>query len=225
VNLVLARLGYPKLQEMPAETGQQVSSRGAFAALFTPKYLAATISIWLCFVMVMCGWYFVVNWTPKILVDAGLSLDQGISGGVLLSLGGVVGGLTLGYLAARVSVHRLVAAFMLMAAATMALFGQLETNLTLMLAVAFSIGFFLAGSMIGLYAIVPDIYPSPIRTTGTGWALGIGRIGAVTGPYIAGLLIAAGWERSIYYGAMGLPLLVSMVLVLRMGVRAQRPAS
>jgi len=53
-----------------------------------------------------------------------------------------------------------------------------------------------------------------IRNTGTGWALGIGRLGAVIGPYVAGLMIETGWERSLYYFALSTPLLVSLAAIL-----------
>ena len=85
-----------------------------------------------------------------------------------------------------------------------------------MLAVTFLIGVFLAGSMIGLYVIIPDIYPARVRSTGTGWAIGFGRLGAVAGPYLAGVLIAAGWQRYMYYFVLSLPLLIAMVIILRL---------
>ena len=220
VNAVLQRLDHDRIAELPEPAKSNSVSRNALAEIFSRDFIASTFGIWLCFVMVMCGWYFVVNWTPKALVDAGLSLDAGISGGVLLSLGGVIGGLSLGYLAGRFPVNRLVAIFMVLSVSAMAVFGQLEANLTVMLIVAFCIGFFLAGAMIGLYAIVPEIYPPRVRNTGTGWALGIGRFGAVIGPYAAGLLIEAGWERDMYYPALGLPLLLSMLVVLQLRTRA-----
>jgi len=219
VNALLRRLGYPELEQLPERPAE--APRSAVAQLFSREFRSTTFSMWACFLAVMCAWYFVVNWTPKILVDAGLSLDGGISGGLLLSLGGVLGGLSLGFLAAVFRVKRIVALFMLLSVTAMTAFGAMPTELPLMLAVAFLIGFFLAGSMIGLYAIIPDVYPTRVRSTGTGWAIGIGRLGAVLGPYLAGLLIEAGWERSLYYLALSLPLLLAMVIVLRLNTTAR----
>ena len=105
---------------------------------------------------------------------------------------------------------------MLLSVAAMTLFGFLDTNLGEMLTVTFLIGVFLAGSMIGVYVIIPDIYPARIRSTGTGWAIGFGRLGAVAGPYLAGVLIAAGWERYMYYFVLSLPLLIAMLSILRL---------
>src|SRR5204862_5534919 len=80
------------------------------------------------------------------------------------------------------------------------------------------------GSMASLYAIVPLIYPALVRNTGTGLAIGFGRLGAVVGPYLGGLLIAAGWQRLAYYSVLALPVLVSAVAIRgvpRVGVGAE----
>jgi benzoate transport len=215
LNQLLRRLGQPELQQLPDRETDQVKA-GAVGDLFSDELRFNTLSMWACYLAVMCSWYFVVNWTPKILVDAGLSLEGGISGGLLISLGAVMGGLAIGAFSGLFRATRLVALFMTLSVATMTLFGFLETNLAIMLAVTFLIGVFLAGSMIGLYVIIPDIYPARVRSTGTGWAIGFGRLGAVAGPFLAGVLIAAGWERHMYYFVLSLPLLVAMVIILRL---------
>jgi len=62
-----------------------------------------------------------------------------------------------------------------------------------------------------LYAIVPETFPPAIRTTGTGWAMSVGRLGAVAGPSLAGVLIQAGWSRAAYFAALGVPMLLAAV--------------
>jgi benzoate transport len=215
-NDLLHRLGYQPLEELPERESSSGSKGGSVGALFAPSLRVNTVTMWVCFLAVMCSWYFVVNWTPKVLVDAGLSLEGGISGGLLISFGAILGGLAFGLIASWIHAPRLVAIFMLLSVVFMTLFGQLETNLTMMLAVTFVIGFFLAGSMIGLYTIIPDIYPANVRNTGTGWAIGFGRIGAVAGPYLAGVLIAAGLGRSVYYFGLALPLVIAAIFVVRL---------
>ena len=91
----------------------------------------------------------------------------------------------------------------------MAVFGSLSSAITPMLIVTFAVGFFLAGSMISLYAALPDMYPVQIRNTATGWALGIGRLGAVLGPNVAGVLIEAGWGRLALYAGMSVPMFLA----------------
>ena len=223
VNALLVRLGQPELAELPALPRRDAPKTSTVAELFTREFRVSTFGMWWCYLAVMCAWYFAINWTPQILVDAGMSLDSGISGGLLMSLGGVIGGLALGFLSTNFKVRRLVALFMLLSVGFMSIFGSLPANLTLMLLVAFLIGFFLAGSMIGLYATIADVYPARVRSTGTGWAIGVGRLGAVIGPYVAGFLIAAGWQRSLYFVVLSLPLVVAMLLIFRVRTLDENP--
>ena len=164
--------------------------------------------------MVMMSFYFVLSWTPTLLTEAGLNVEQGISGGVLVNIGGVIGGVFLGYFTARFAVTKLVAVFMVMCAVAMVAFGLLISGLTLMLIFGFVIGFFIFGSMIGLYAITPNIYATEIRNTGMGWAIGIGRIGAVVCPLIAGFLRDSGFSGAVCFVVFAVPLFLAMFVVL-----------
>jgi MFS family permease len=91
--------------------------------------------------------------------------------------------------------------------------GALQAGLAVMMTGVLVAGFFLIGCMASLYAIVPRIYPASVRNTGTGLAIGFGRLGAVIGPYLGGLLIAAGWQRFAYYSVLALPVLISALAV------------
>ncbi|MEZ5500695.1 MAG: MFS transporter [Steroidobacteraceae bacterium] len=218
INQLLRRMNMATVTELPPTTAGR-RARASVIEIFDTGFRSRTFAIWICFLMVMSSWYFVVNWTPKILVDSGLSRDAAISGGMLISVGGMLGGLALGWLSTRVRVSLLGAIFMFLAVVSMTAFGQLEVDLTAMLATTFLIGFCLAASMISLYATVPELYPARVRNTGTGWALGIGRLGAVIGPYVAGIVIGAGWERSTYFFALSTPLLISVVALTWLGSR------
>jgi hypothetical protein len=79
--------------------------------------------------------------------------------------------------------------------------------------IALAIGVFLFGSMVGLYAATPILYPAAIRATGMGWAIGIGRIGAILAPVIAGLLVDRGWGANHLYYAFAVPLVLALVSV------------
>lgn len=163
-----------------------------------------------------------LSWTPTLLADAGLRVEEGISGAVLMNIGGIVGGTSLGYLTAKFSAHRLTGFYMVMCAMFMVLFGLLEVSLSIMLMVGFVIGFFVFGSMIGLYSIAPDIYATSIRNTGMGWAIGIGRLGAIIGPSAAGFLLSRGWSGADCFIAFSIPLLIAMVAILLLRTQMNR---
>jgi len=155
----------------------------------------------------------VLSWTPKNLVDLGFTVEQGIFALVLLNLGGIFGGLAFGYFA-RLSSARTLAPYMLFGLfVVIVAFGMVRTGVIAMMAGAFIVGFFLMGSMAGLYIILPYVYPPKVRNTGPGLAIGIGRVGAMVGPYLAGLLIAAGWDRVAYYSVLALPVLISALAI------------
>jgi len=173
---------------------------------------------------VMVSFYFVLSWTPKLLVDAGLRPEQGISGGVLLNIGGIAGALLLGLLAARVGTFRIVAITMVAGSVAIVAFGLLGSERVIAMLLALVVGYFLFGSMVGLYSIIPSVYPTEVRNTGAGLSIGIGRLGAVVSPFLAGLLLQAGWSPSATYLAFAGPLLAAAgataVLGRRHGVAA-----
>jgi benzoate transport len=212
VNAVLRRLGRPPLTTLPDMPREETDTK-AIIGVFEPRFLKSTLLMVLSFFMLMFSFYFVLSWTPKNLVDLGFTVEQGIFALVLLNLGGIFGGLAFGYLAGR-SGARTLASYMLFALFFVIVgFGMLQSGWIAMMAAAFVVGFFLMGSMAGLYIIVPHVYPPQVRNTGTGLAIGIGRVGAMVGPYLAGLLIAAGWDRIAYYSMLALPVLISALAV------------
>jgi MFS family permease len=176
--------------------------------------LRSTVLIWICFFLLMFSFYFALSWTPKLLVSAGLSTQQGITGGVLMNVGGIVGGSVFGILAARMDLGWLTASSMFLTVLAMAAFGYFSSDLTLAFVTAFGIGAFIFGCMAGLYSFAPIVYPAAIRTTGMGWAIGIGRFGAILAPITAGVLLDQGWSPPHLYYAFALPLLIAIVTVL-----------
>ena len=214
VNDLLARLGQAPVAELPqSPRPAEAAAWGSALDLVSSPLRTPTALLWCAFFMVMLSFYFVLSWTPTLLTEAGLRAEQGISGGVLMNVGGIVGGVTLGYLTARFSAHRLTALHMLLCAVFMALFGLLDGNLGVMLVLGFVIGYFIFGSIIGVYSIAPDIYHTAIRNTGVGWAIGIGRFGGILGPAAAGLLLARGWTGAQCFFAFSVPLLIAMIAV------------
>lgn len=223
LNTVLAKMQHEPLRDLPGVPSAAPGSappRNTVAALFQPSLARPTLLLWLAFFLLMFSFYFALSWTPKLLVQAGLSAQQGITGGVLLNVGGIVGGATFGWLASRFDLGRLTAICLVVTAAALAAFGASQSSLGLAFAVAFAIGVFIFGSMAGLYAFAPVIYDARVRTTGMGWAIGIGRIGAILAPLSAGALLDGGWSPPHLYYAYAVPLLVAMAAVLALRRRA-----
>lgn len=200
VNSLLARVKLEPISQLPAtQRSVQESLRSSVGDLFSPTHLRPTLLIWIAFFMVMFGFYFVMSWTPKLLVSAGLTNQQGITGGVLLNLGGIVGASLIGLLASRFKLSRVLTGYLLINAILLAIFVQVTANLSLAFAVVLLIGVFVNGSIAGLYALTPSIYSVDQRVTGVGFGIGVGRCGAILSPLVAGRLIDSSWQPSDLY--------------------------
>lgn len=204
------RLGLEPLHELPIIS---TTSSSSLKQIWDELRLQ-TILLFIAFFMLMATWYFIASWTPKLLVDAGLDIEQGISGGVVLSAGGILGAILLGYLSIDRNVMKVTRNYMFAGAFSLIIFALVSNSLTSIMLIASAMGFFVVGSMIGLYAISPQIYPPSSRNTGLGWAIGFGRFGSVLGPYIVGVLLSMSFTHQDIYILFALPMLVAMISVM-----------
>jgi MFS family permease len=101
----------------------------------------------------------------------------------------------------------------------MVAFAASPNELTLLLVITFMTGFLQQGGFTGLYAVAAKVYPTSIRSTGIGWAIGLGRLGAVAGPAIAGYLIASGLNMSANYYVFAVPMAIGGILAYRLHVK------
>ena len=223
INRLAARLGQPALGELPLIPSTPNAGKGRLAQLLAPESRRTTLLIWLLFFLVMFGFYFVMSWTPKLLVAAGLSAQQGISGGVLLSVGGIFGAALIGALASRWRLTRVLALFMLISAVLLVLFVGSASSVSMALGLGLLIGLFVNGCVAGLYALSPIVYDASVRTTGVGWGIGIGRIGAILSPTVAGVLLDSGWQPLHLYGVFAVVFVIAAIVLLQLrpGTQAQ----
>ena len=184
-----------------------------YKVLLKPQFLANTIYLWIGYFCLMFAFYFVASWTPKMLVDAGLSTIQGVSAGIYLQAGGIVGAIIIGLLASRLKITMLTSAYLMMCVISMLVYGFGNLDLFGLMLCASIMGFFLIGAMIGLYAIAPGIYPASHRVTGIGSAIGLGRIGAIIAPFLGGWILEFGVETSQIVTVFALPLIIASIAV------------
>ncbi|VXC79663.1 Benzoate transport [Pseudomonas sp. 8Z] len=214
VNDLAVRLQQPRLSALPVRPVQVAGSSNPVLRLFEPTLLRSTLLIWLLFFLVMFGFYFIMSWTPKLLTSSGLSVQQGVTGGVLLSVGGIFGATLLGLLSARFALPRVLAAFMLITAVMLLVFTTIGSSYLAALGMGLLIGLFSNGCVAGLYALSPLLYGASIRATGVGWAIGIGRGGAILSPTVAGLMLDGGWQPLELYGWFALVFVAAALLLL-----------
>ncbi|MFI6927086.1 MFS transporter [Nonomuraea spiralis] len=199
LNGLLRAMGQPRLESLPGAPARRASR---IRLLLTPRLRRTTLLIWTGFLVAMSTFYFVSSWTPKLLVEAGLTAGQGIVWGVALNLGGVAGTLLLGLLAARFGIRRLLMVYTLAAAVPLAAFIPAVPLYGLSLALGVLIGVFVNGCVAALYTLALSAYPPEVRATGLGWGVGAGRIGSLASPLLAGGLLDAGWDVARLYLAV-----------------------
>ncbi|OLS63596.1 4-hydroxybenzoate transporter PcaK [Pseudomonas putida] len=226
VNGLLGRMGVEPVEALPTPQALERKSPGqGFATLFSGPLLRSTLLVWAGFFLVMFGFYFVMSWTPKLLVSAGLSNQQGITGGVLLNLGGIVGTSLIGLLAAKYRLSRILVGYLLLNALLLAIFVHFTAHLSLAFVLVLLIGVLVNGCVAGLYALTPGIYAPEQRVTALGWGIGVGRIGAILSPLVAGGLIDAHWQPADLYLLFAGAFLLAALAVRLMRSQAPLPAA
>lgn len=176
-------------------------------ALFSTDYRLRTIALWGAVFFGLMVLYFIVSWIPKLSIQAGLSETNGIYAGALYNAGAFTGTVAMSFLAVRIPLGRLVPAMLIGAGAAMMLFGSLTMSVGATLAVAFLIGVLLQGGYNGVWPLAASVYPADRRATGVGWAIGIGRSGAILGPLMGGYLMKAEVSLPVLFASYCVPLL------------------
>ena len=223
VNRILAKLGKDTLAALPAIGAEDVSQKAGFAPtilkLLAKDQVKVTLILWSTFFLCFAALYFLMSWIPKLMEDTGFSAEVGRQAFFLFNLGGVVGVFLLGLLATRWKLTNVIFLMLSLSAVGMVLFGLYPGRLTLSLSLIFVIGLLQQGGFVGLYAAAAKAYPTDIRSTGIGWAVGLGRSGAVAGPAVAGYLIAAGFDMAANFYIFAIPMAVGGIIAYRLHMR------
>jgi len=223
VNHSLKRLGYagilslPVLVERPARIGR--------GGIFRPELILTTLLVTLAYALHVTTFYFIVKWIPKIVVDMGFTASTAAGVLVWANVGGATGGAVLGVLTHRIGLKALTVTWLLASTAMVTLFGHAHADLAQLSLVCALAGFCTNGGIVGLYAILARVYPTDARAAGTGFAIGIGRSGAVLAPITAGYLFQAEWGLQAVALTMGAGSLLAALAVALLRVPARQLAA
>ncbi len=193
------------------ETG---AARQPVRSLFTAGRANWTVLLWLVtFIALLLG-YFLVNWIPLLLVDAGMDHHQAIMGVVLLNLGGIIGSIILG----RVSDKQgpfgiLTLAYGLGTIAVAGVGLMINSSVSVLLSLIFLVGLCVTGAQLNIVALAANYYPTYMRSTGIGWSMGMGRVGSIVGPTVGGALMALGLVRGQLFYVAAIPAAIACAVV------------
>lgn len=203
------------------QAGAQAPRGVAIGKLFRDGMARDTLLLWAAFFTNLMGIYFLFSWIPTLLVDAGYTVSRATTAAVMFNFGGLIGLVGLGWVVSRFgfAIKHVIAGALLIGSIHVALVGVLVAQLNLMLLAVFVAGIFVLGTQGQLFNLGTSLYPTDVRTTGLGWAVGFGRVGSVLGPLVGGTLILIGLGIPTYFGFFGGLLLMGAVAV--MGVRRE----
>jgi AAHS family 4-hydroxybenzoate transporter-like MFS transporter len=175
---------------------------------FNPVYLfrqglaVITPLVWLLFALNLMGYFFLLSWTPTLLTAAKLPPATAALAGAVLQVGGTVGALSLCWWLQR---HRFLAIAVMFALAVPVV-GAIGfagvTSQAALLTATFLAGFLVLGVQSGLNVVGAMIYPTSLRANGSGWELGIGRVGSIVGPLVGALFVGLSVQRLYMWSAL-----------------------
>lgn len=203
---VLAKVE-PGLVLDPADQLQMSDGKGQGVGvfeLFRDGRALRTLCLWLAFFCCLLMVYALSSWLPKLMASAGYSLGSSLSFLLALNFGGMAGAILGGWLGDRFNLGKVMVAFFVAAAASISLLG-FNSPTPVLYGLIFIAGATTIGTQILLYAGAAQFYGLSIRSTGLGWASGIGRNGAIVGPLLGGALMAINLPLQLNFIAFAVP--------------------
>jgi len=175
---------------------------------FNPAYLfrdglqLITPLLWLLFALNLMGYFFLASWTPTLMAVAKLPPAAGPLAGASIQVGGTVGALLL----CRWMERKRFQAIAIMFAIAVPVVGYIGyaglTSMPVLLITTFLAGFLVLGIQTGINVAGALVYPTSLRANGSGWELGLGRIGSIVGPLVGGLFVGLPVEHLYMWSAL-----------------------
>jgi MFS family permease len=202
-------MGHAEVDALPVISAE-VRKRSVMD-IFSPQLVRVTVLLTLAYSLHVMTFYFMLKWVPKIVVDMGFTPSSAANVLVWANVGGATGGAVLGLLSLRFGLKPLTIFVFAMSTVMLAVFGRGHANLAQLSLICAVAGFFTNAGIVGMYGIFAQAFPTHVRATGTGFAVGFGRCGAVLAPVIAGFLFRAGYGLEFVATIMGVSSLLAAV--------------
>lgn len=170
----------------------------------------STIALWIVFILTLIVLYLMLNWLPSLVIAKGLTPQDGSAASLSFNLTSIAGALLMGFVVDKAGFRwPLAIAYLLLAGVMFAL--SKSSGLTPVLVLSGLAGFLVLGAQYSLYAVAPALYPPHVRAVGAGAAVGVGRLGSIAGPLVAGELRQIGWSADQVFALMA-PVLIAAAL-------------
>jgi MFS transporter, AAHS family, 4-hydroxybenzoate transporter len=184
--------------------------------LFRQGRAIATVLLWIGFFMSLIDIYFLTSWLPTVFHNAGITLSLAVIATAVFQGGGVVASLILGFFVDRFGAFQSLTFTFFLGSVCVALLGYTHAVAAIFLCTFFA-GAGIIGGQTGANALAASFYPTYIRSTGVGWALGIGRIGSIFGPILGGIMLSLRLPLTTLFLVGAVPSLIGSTAIFLMG--------
>jgi AAHS family benzoate transporter-like MFS transporter len=172
----------------------------------------STVMFWIAFFMCLFMVYALSSWLAKLMAGAGYSLGSALTFVLVLNFGAVIGAVGGGWLADRFHIKYVLIGMYALAAVSITLLGYKVPTEVLYLLVGLA-GASTIGTQIVTYAYAGQFYPTAARSTGIGWASGVGRSGAILAPIVIGTLVGMALPLQQNFVAIAIPAVIAVIAV------------
>ncbi len=222
LNAYLRRCGHAPIAELPPAHRDDERARAPYRVIFSERHWASTVVLSLSNFLYLMTVYYVLSWMPKMVADLGYSSSFGTLVSSVAALFGIASSLSYGVIGTRLPARVIAALNMVGLAVMTGIFGLGGFAPPVLLALAAVLGLFLYGGTVAVYGTIVDNFAPAVRTTGVGFAMGMGRIAGVIAPSLAGQFFYAGMGRLSVSLILASCALISAALILasrRLAVR------
>jgi len=217
INRTLARMGHAAISALPVLSAD--ARKRSTGDILGPALLTITMLVTIVYFLHITTFYFILKWVPKIVVNFGFPSSSAAGVLVWVNVGGATGGAVLGFLTQRYSVKGLTVGAMVLSSVMVMIFGQTAPELAQLSMICAAAGFFTNGAIVGMYALFARAFPTHVRASGTGFAIGLGRGGSWLAPILAGFLFDAkiGLPTVAFVMSLGSLMAAGVLMLLKLG--------
>lgn len=190
-----------------------LSDNAPLAKLFRDGRGFSTAMIWVAFFMGLFMVYSLSSWLTKLMAMAGYSLGSALNFVLVFNIGAVIGAVTGGWLGDKFNIKYVLVAFYALGAISLTLMGYTKST-GLLFVVVFVVGASTLGTQLLAYAYAGEFYPTVIRSTGVGFASGVGRLGAIIAPVLIGALVSLQLPLEKNFMAIGIAGVLGTIAVM-----------
>jgi MFS transporter, AAHS family, 4-hydroxybenzoate transporter len=226
VPLALLVVMFFVLPESPQYRGglrPELAKANPVAGLFKDGLAVTTLFLWAIFLLNLLNMYLIIYWLPTVLNLGGLTPADAAFASSFYQGGAIISALLLAPIIARFGPEKVLAINLLFGTACIGLVAVGHLSYVWVMVVLFGAGWGFVGSQTALNGFAAALYPAHVRSTGVGWALGVGRLGGIFGPIVGGGLLAFGLPANEVMLFACVPGVITAVMVTVLGLHRHSP--